>query len=143
MKEEYGYEYSFGNFDTQYNLLNEYLKRKDMNRLLAYASGEGELGLVIWSLKNGTNIHYGSDFALRNATAWGKLEVVKYLVKQGADINAADDSYSVLYLASRHGYLEIVKYLVECGAIITDNSLTAATLNGHLEIVEFLKSVKN
>ena len=138
MKEEYGYEYAFGNFSRQYNLVCDYLKKMDKNRLLAYASGEGELGLVIWSLKIGASVHFGEGFALRQASAWGNLEVVKYLVKQGADINAAEDSYSVLYLASRRGYLEIVKYLVECGANITEVSLNAAVYNEHWEIVKYL-----
>jgi ankyrin repeat protein len=44
----------------------------------------------------------------------GHLDVVKYLVSQGADITA-DDNYAVRW-ASFYGHLEVVKYLVSQGA---------------------------
>lgn len=94
------------------------------------------------------------------ATTWGDLEVVKYLIKNGADVNYKDphyphakgmritsaDSYdyTALMIASRYGYLDIVKYLIDKGADInikTKNSSTAlmfARMYEHTEIEKFL-----
>ena len=55
---------------------------------------------------------------LRDACWNGHLEIVKYLVEQGANIHILDEA--PLRDACFYGYFEIVKYLVEQGAIITD-----------------------
>jgi hypothetical protein len=170
MKEEFDYDYTFGNFVTQYNLF----KRKKMkygnekDALLIYSAREGELSLVIWCLKNGANFHYNNVLCLREACCEGHLEVVKYLVENNANIHAINDdplrlaSYYgntlvVKYLvehganihavneqsllcASSRGHLEVVIYLVEHGAVIHDEILSRATLNGHKDVVNFLKS---
>jgi ankyrin repeat protein len=81
-----------------------------------WASQKGKLRLVKWVLRNGANIHAFDDGALRYASRNGHLEVVKYLVEQGADIHADDDG--ALRWASVNGHLEVVKYLVEKGANI-------------------------
>jgi len=140
MKEDYGYVYTFGDFKTQYNLLKEYGKNK--SDLLIRSSITGEPSLVIWSLKNGADIHVENDLALRWASYNGNLELVKYLVSQGADINAIHD-YALRY-ASFNGHLEVVKYLVSQGADIHANdneALKYASRNGKLEIVEYFQSI--
>ena len=71
LKERYGYEYTFGNFRIQYDLLKKY--NKDKNKLLSYSANAGELALIIWSLKNGANIHTQNDLALRMASERGRL----------------------------------------------------------------------
>ena len=71
----------------------------------------------------------------------GYLEVVKYLVSQGADIRA-DDDFAVRW-ASENGYLEVVKYLVSQGADIRavyDFAVRLACENGYLEVVKYLVS---
>ena len=46
-----------------------------------------------------------------------QLKTVKYLVENGADVNASDDdSWTPLHVASANGYFEITKYFVENGA---------------------------
>ena len=70
------------------------------------------------------------------------LNVIKQLVKQGADVHA-DDDYA-LQLAASNGQLEVVKYLVEQGADIhawDDYALRWAAENGQLEVVKYLKSL--
>ena len=136
LKEKYNYDYTFGDFVTQYNLLkdteNKYL-------LLTQAAWEGDLMLVIWSLKNGADIHTRKDAALRLASRDGHLEVVKYLVEHGADIHTQNDQ-SLIY-ASSNGHLEVVKYLVEHGAnihAIDDEALRWTSENGHLDVVKYL-----
>ena len=46
----------------------------------------------------------------------GHLEVVKFLLDRGADVNA-DNNYAVRR-ASANGHLEVVKFLLENGAVM-------------------------
>ena len=55
-----------------------------------------------------------NDMAFRWAAFHGHLNVVKYLLRNGADIRAGNDS--ALRMAIINGHLKIVKYLVEHGA---------------------------
>jgi len=56
---------------------------------------------------------YG-ETALFKACKTGKLEIVKYLIKQGIDINAKDENgLTVLFFAYKKKNLEIVKYLTK------------------------------
>ena len=59
--------------------------------------------------------------ALMLASREGHLDVVKFLVDKGADINAVtttedEEAVTALMLASRRGHFDIVKFLVESGA---------------------------
>ena len=46
----------------------------------------------------------------------GNLEMVKYLVKKRANVNATVDDLNILHYAAETGNLEMVKFLVERGA---------------------------
>ena len=88
--------------------------------------------------------------ALENASREGHLEIVKYLLSQGIDINMKASgvhgvaSDTALMIASGSGHLEIVQYLVEQGAginitnCIEETALMWASENGHLEVVKYL-----
>jgi len=135
MNEKFGYVYTFGNLYRQYKLLNKY----DKNELLYKSSKGGDLALVMWSLKNGVDIHSDYERALKLAAQFGHLEVVKFLVENGANFHIGNE-YS-LRVASQNGHLGIVKYLVEKGADIhaqNESSLIYASISGHLEIVKYL-----
>ncbi len=67
-------------------------------------------------VKEGADIHAWNDDALRWAAENGHLSVVKFLVKSGADIHAYNDD--VLRLAAQNGHLSVVKFLVKNGADI-------------------------
>ena len=57
------------------------------------------------------------DTALHHATRNGDLEIVKQLVRGGADVNVvADQGHFPLYCAAGHGHAETTRYLVENGA---------------------------
>jgi len=91
--------------------------------------------------ERGIDITTDDNRALRWASAYGYLKVVKYLVSQGADVTA-DDNYA-LQSASKDGYLKMVKYLVKHGVDITtsDNyAVQRASNNGHLKVVKYLVS---
>jgi len=79
----------------------------------------------------------------------GHLEIVRLLIKNGADVNIVNkEKETALHLAAKNGHLEIVgllieKLLIEKGKVDTlnNNYITAlhlAAKNGHLEIVKLL-----
>jgi hypothetical protein len=141
MKEKFDYEYTFGNFVSQYNLLKKYnyrVQKKKYDYLLIIFASAGELALTIWCLNKGVKINTKND-ALISASILGHLEVVKYLVEKGVDVNT--QSSAALRFASQYGKLEVVKYLLENGADIhsrNDEALILASQNGHLDVVRYL-----
>jgi len=75
----------------------------------------------------------------------GHLEIVKYLVEQGAQLNQADRlDNTPLHIAAGKGHLEIVKYLVKKRANVDQingygrTPLYAAAERGRFEIVKYL-----
>lgn len=140
MQEDFEFSYTKGNFRRQHELLE---RNKNVNKLLITASRKGELPLVIFALNNGANIHTGfngtEEDALADASENGHLEVVKYLVESGADVNG--DKTISLRNASKNGHLSVVKYLIDKGADIHaryDESLLYASFRGHLDVVKYL-----
>jgi ankyrin repeat protein len=89
----------------------------------------------------------GGDYgnALQAASAGGHEQIVKLLLKKGADVTAQGGHYNnALQAASAGGYEQIVKLLLSKGADIKaqggyhGNALQAASANGHGQIVKFL-----
>jgi len=80
-----------------------------------------------------TNSEYIND-ALLIASKNGHLDIVKYLIKNGADIHTEDDF--ALILAKEFGYLNVVEYLIENGANVNANNNQAFNFR-------YLKVVKN
>jgi ankyrin repeat protein len=72
------------------------------------------LELVKFLVEKGANVQADDNYTLIYAFYNGNLEVIKFLVEKGANIQA-DDNYALRY-ASYNGNLEVVKYLVEKGA---------------------------
>jgi ankyrin repeat protein len=74
----------------------------------------------------------------------GDLEMVKFLVEHGADVNC-DDGLPLM-CSAEYGHLDIVKFLIEHGADIyidknNDIGISALQMSashGHLEVVKFL-----
>jgi len=73
------------------------------------------------------------------------VEVVKELIKAKADVNATNELYTALMLASENGHMEVVKVLLAAGADVNvksrtgNTALSQATEQGHSEIIELLK----
>jgi len=103
-----------------------------------YASKTGNLDLVKYLVdEKRAKISYNS---VSGAVETGNLDLVKYLVEKGAKI----DDHSVYY-AVKTGNLSLVKYLIKNGAEIDDYDYATsyATKNGHQDIVDYLKSLKD
>ncbi|XP_041471850.1 uncharacterized protein LOC121421254 [Lytechinus variegatus] len=82
---------------------------------------------------------------LHSASFNGHLDVVKYLIDQGAQANTANNAgVTPLHNASFNGHFDVVKYLIDQGAQAnTANNagitpLHSASFNGHLDVVKYL-----
>ena len=84
--------------------------------VLSYVSlsnAVGHLDVVKFLVKRGADVAQ-KNLALSSAVNKGHLDVVKFLVENGADVQARENS--ALRWAARYGHLEVVKFLVENGA---------------------------
>ncbi|MES2790910.1 MAG: ankyrin repeat domain-containing protein [Planctomycetota bacterium] len=82
---------------------------------------------------------------LHVAAAQGKLQIVKWLVENGLDINAEGGiaGGGALHVAASDGHLDIVRYLTDRGAHLDvskseRNPLFGAICIGHTSIAKFL-----
>lgn len=114
---------------------------------------EGKGGLLSVFSK-GADVNAQDDngeTALMRACANGKLEIVKYLISKGADVNAKitvgqHKGLTALIGASFGGYLEVVKYLVSKGADInakSDSGMTALNVAKTNAIKEVLRNARD
>jgi len=77
---------------------------------------------------------------------YGNLEIVEYLVKNGANINSQffdlpTESIDALTASIKNGHIDVVKFLIKNGAniYVPENcALSTATACGHLNIVKYL-----
>lgn len=89
-----------------------------------------------------------SRSALHQAANNNQLEVVKFLLEAGAEVDPPDDfDKTPLFLASQKGHFEIVKILLDAGANptqqvfengISSDPLIIAAINNHWTIVKLL-----
>lgn len=138
MRDEFGFQYSEGNFKSQFDLLKIKMNN-DKNFLLISSSQAGELSLIKYAIENGADLHYDNDGALSYASRGGHLDVVKWLTENGADIHT-EDNLPVGW-ASQGGHLDVVKYLVDKGADIhaeREYALREAAEEGRLPVVKYL-----
>jgi ankyrin repeat protein len=108
--------------------------------LLFDAAQDGQLQ-VINQLKGLVNLGARNNQALRLAAQYNHLEVLKYLLAQGADIRA--QNHEVLRLAVAANNLEMVKYLISRGAnprAQEDLALIWAARDNRLKILKYLIS---
>jgi ankyrin repeat protein len=108
----------FENYKDFIDYYNEFKLKMNTSKnvTLCWVSENGHLQIVKYLVENGADIHAINDRPLRSASKHGYLEIVKYLVENGANIHAKDDE--ALTLASYNGRLNVVKYLIEKGANI-------------------------
>jgi len=87
-----------------------------LNGVFKYSAQYGRLDIVKFLVLNGANIHTDCDHAVRWAADQNHLDMVKFLVLNGANIHACYEW--ALNYAAQNGHLDIVKFLVLNGADI-------------------------
>lgn len=124
------------------------MDKKSVNKAIRTAINLGDINEVkkiIGDDKEILNTMTSFGTWLHIAAKTGRLEIVKYLIEKGIDIDARGGTFdaSALNLASGSGHLEIVKYLIGAGAeldvsLAKRNPLFGAVYGGHKEVVEYL-----
>jgi ankyrin repeat protein len=110
--------------------------RRDKSRIMAHVffnkydedafsqekvlKNSGDLQMVKELVRLGANIRIKNDILLITSAASGHLEVVKYLVQNGADVHAKKDL--AFRISAQNGHLDVVKYLVQKGSDIHANN---------------------
>lgn len=124
------------------------LKKLVVKEWKAHEVNLKHIGLVCdniqFLIEQGANIHAYDDYAFSWAIANGQLDVVKCLVKNGADVHINEDEVELLRLATIYNRLDVLKYLVEQGVNVhagNNQLLRFAKKTGNLDIVEYLKSL--
>ena len=126
------------NFISHINkyLSNDYNIIKYFKSLLLTAIKYNIYNLVLFVLNNSSKFEIDDGLVL--ASENGYLEIVKLLLKNGANVHAEND-YALIW-ASRNGHFEVVKLLLKNGpkVHVKDNSLVWASSEGHFEVVKLL-----
>jgi len=106
---------------VKYNRINilEYFIQQGVRPklILEYAIADDNLNCVKFLIENGHyEIHAKNEYALTLACAYGRIEIVRYLVSRDADIHNSDDQ--PLQTAIYNGHIQIIDYLIRHGANI-------------------------
>ena len=119
------------------------------NTLVINAAGEGDLNKVIRLVEKhnyDVNQQERNDGAtpLSMAVYYGKVDVVRYLIRKNADINMIVYGKTALFIATEHGRLDMMLVLLAAGADIDKprcdlmTPLAIAAQIGLLEVVQIL-----
>lgn len=104
---------------------------------LEMASVEGHLEIVKYLIDQGADVESSNNWSVRSACRRGHFDIVKYLVDKGADVTADDNN--AIKMAVRANRLDIIKYLVAVGAD-PDCAVEVALKLGYFEMVDYLIS---
>jgi hypothetical protein len=121
------------------------------NSCLHLAASKGRLNIVQLLLNLGADINREIELystPLNEAVSDGHLEVVKYLVEQGASLAAPSPDSNPLYSAIYGGHVDVAKFLLEAGVdphVVYRsesgklmNALSYAQASGQTEIADLL-----
>lgn len=130
-----------GNLDIVKCLIETGVKLSGFVYILCAVIG-GSLAVVKY-LTN-LNIFAPHDYVpgVRNATFYGKLEILKYFISIGAV--AFDKLSDLIILASQEGYYEMVNYLVDIGGDVTtceNRAVKLAQENDRNMITRYFKGI--
>ena len=86
---------------------------ENINKQFIKSSRKGYLDVVKLLIKNGANVRAQNDEPIIRASECGHLEVVKLLIENEANVRAQNDESIIR--ASERGHLKVVKLLIENG----------------------------
>ena len=115
---------------------------KDYHAALDNSIREGDMKSAKYMVSQGAKLSLNHSIYVWEASHYGHLDVMKYLVSIGADITARWNRCAIGG-ASCNGHLDVVKYLVSLGADITafdDTVCDTAYAHGYLGVVDYLVS---
>ncbi|KAB2939014.1 MAG: putative sugar O-methyltransferase [Hyphomicrobium sp.] len=112
-----------------------------VNRAFSLMSQAGDLASLqaLWVGDPQPDVHHDADAAVRFAARRGHLDVVKWLVANGANIESAKNP--VALDAIRSGNLDVVRFVIETGAYhrpIIDELVTAAAETGNIALFKYV-----
>jgi len=97
-------------YDTKDDLLISSIKEYNYTLIEKYVFAGANV--------NYSNSTYGGETPLHVAVKTGKIDIVKFLVQYGANVNKKTNSGVPLSFAAGRGYVDIIEYLLDCGADI-------------------------
>ncbi|GFU57296.1 hypothetical protein NPIL_316821, partial [Nephila pilipes] len=118
---------------------------------LAVAHGRVEVVELLLKEKNVHINDKGNDgFSLLHIAAQaGNLNIVTYLINQGADVNSQNDAGSKpIHIATREGHKDVVEFFIKCRSLnnyigaFGQSLLHYAVLGGQTEILQLLIDLK-
>lgn len=113
---------------------------------LAVASSQGNSVMALFLVASGADVNLqnnSGETPLHFAVSANNLEIIQFLIENGADIQPQGDSTPLL-AAARRGYFEIVQFLVRNGADINrrdnngNSALDLAYNRGHIQVISYL-----
>lgn len=146
-----GVNLSIGNnYPLRWSLQNEYWKitktlienrvecSKEKDSILLLAVKNDDLKMVIKFISHGA--HIDQSKALIIASEKGYLNIVKFLIDRGANVNV--ENGLPLIRSSKNGHFNVVKFLIEKGANIharDGEAYKQSYINKHYDIARFLE----
>jgi flagellar motor protein MotB len=116
-----------------------------MSIILAFSIGCAQKDNTITEIKPLKKENLVNSSTIHDAVRINDLELVKYFVKEGIDINSKDKfGYTPLHLAARFNHLKIAQFLIDNKANVNtqdkylDSPLLDSTRNGYSKMSELL-----
>lgn len=126
--------YGLGGLDAIKDILSN-CSEDDNVWVAEWACKDNHLDIIKHLVENGFEIHGDANSAISEASSYGQLEIVKYLIDNGADVTCS------LECASSYGQSNIVEFLLDnykSRIDRYDKSLRTATRSNHLEVIKLL-----
>ncbi|MBN2444357.1 MAG: ankyrin repeat domain-containing protein [Spirochaetales bacterium] len=117
----------------------------DLHKQLINAIWGKDLQKVVAAFEKGAwaNPPEGKDIPIFIAARMGSVQIVRFLIEQGADVNAKDSTdLTPLSQACGGSYPEVAKLLMDNGAVADSNVFMAASIHQHPEIMKLLHKEK-
>jgi len=123
-----------GNLDIINYFIHEfnYIDIIDINFALIYSSGRCDLEIIKFLINNGADIHYNNEYALEVNIKNNRIDIVKYLLDLYKNIDNLLINLLVK-LSSDNSHLEIFKFLINKFKLYSNYSIFKISLFYHIE----------